>query len=370
MKKPFYSIVNNKSDQKGRIDIYGVIGPDWWGEGNEAKKFIRDLSILENQFERIDIHINSPGGSIWDGLPIFNAIRASKKDIHTYVDGIALSMGAMIALAGHTVHAAKGSIMMLHNASGAAWGNSKQMRSTADMLDTHDKVLSELIADRTGKTPEDVLSLWMNYEDTFFSSQEALEAKLIDVIEDYNADEMPENVQNMSIHQVAAFYDQRQEEPNPHLLNKIFSHVKNQFSNMKFNNVVALVGVQNATQEQLDQANADLTAEGITNYTIVPESLINESANVTAERNQLTTQLEAANTARTTAESNLATANTSLATANARITELEAKVAAAPGATHKPATGKDEVIQSTEDAEFQALMDALPHNQKADRMLG
>lgn len=144
----------------------------------------------------------------------------------------------------------------------------------------------------------------------------------------------------------------------------------NQKTNMKFNNVVALVGVQNATQEQLDQANADLTAEGITNYTIVPESLITESANVTAERDQLTTQLADANTARTTAESNLATANTSLATANARITELEAEVAAAPGATHKPAKGKDEVIQSDEDAEYQALMDALPHNQKADRMLG
>src|SRR5690606_20792423 len=130
----------------------------------------------------------------------------------------------------------------------------------------------------------------------------------------------------------------------PHLMKKIFNQVKNQFTNMKFTNVVALVGVQNATEAQLAQANADLTAAGITNYTLVPESLITEAANVTAERDQLTAtnttltgEVEAANTARTAAES-------SLQTANARITELKAenaRLGALPGAAHNTKVGDD-----------------------------
>lgn len=371
MRKPFYSVVSNKADKAARINIYGVIGPDWWGEGNEAKGFIKELTTLENQYDRINIHINSPGGSIWDGLPIFNAIRASQKEIHTYVDGIAFSMGAIIALAGHTVHAAKGSLLMLHNASGASWGNAKDLRLSADMLEKHDSVLCDLIADKTGNTREEVISKWMNYEDNFLTAQEALTAKLVDVVENYEADDMPDDAQNLSLHQLAAHYTERQEEPNPHLMTKIFNQVKNQFTNMKFTNVVALVGVQNATEAQLAQANADLTAAGITSYTIVPESLINDAAAVTAERDQLTAtnviligDAEAANTARAAAEA-------LLQTTNARITELEAentRLGALPGASHNTKVG-DDTPPAGVDEEFQAVMDSLAHNKKADQLL-
>lgn len=365
MRKPFFSVVHNKASENGRIDIYGEIGSSWWYEGNDAKKFVRELAVLEAKYDRIDIHINSPGGSVWDGLAIFNAIRASKKDIHTYVDGIAFSMGAVIALAGHTVHAAKGSLMMLHNASGSSWGNAKKMRLDADVLDTHDAVLSQLIADRTGKTVEEVESLWMNYEDNFLSSTDALKEGLIDVIEDYAAKDAPDDAQNMTMHQLVAFYNDRSEEPSDHLVSKIFNQVKNKLTPMKFPELLALAGVENATADQLSKANADLAIAGITNLTIVQDSIITDAAAVTEKNTQLTSDLEAANAAKTTAE-------TDLATATARIASLEAEntvLKKGPGAKHKAALGEDEVVETEEDQEMEDLISNMAHNREADSMI-
>src|SRR5690606_27365480 len=109
---------------------------------------------LEDIHDRINVHINSPGGSVWDMLPIFNAIKSSKKEVHTYVDGIAFSAGAMILLAAKkgNVHMAKGSLMMLHAVSTGRYGNARAFRREAETLDTYDEVLGQLIADRTGKS--------------------------------------------------------------------------------------------------------------------------------------------------------------------------------------------------------------------------
>ena len=132
MQQPFYSIQLNQSEQIAEIRIYGLIGKDERNEGNTAKQFVSDFQALEAAANTIHIRIKSPGRSVLDGLPIFNAIRASQKEVHTYVDGIAYSMGAMIALAGHTVHMASGSLLMLHNVSGMEFGNAKTLRKTAE----------------------------------------------------------------------------------------------------------------------------------------------------------------------------------------------------------------------------------------------
>lgn len=142
--------------------------------------------------------------------------------------------------------------------------------------------------------------------------------------------------------------------------------------NMNFTNVAALAGVQNATQAQLDQANADLTTAGITGCTIVNESFITEAAVVTTERDtltasvaDLTAQLTAANAAKTEAEANLATANT-------KITDLEAKVDAFgknAGALQQTAIGADTPPEQSDD-DVDSFLNSLPHNRTADRMLG
>lgn len=157
-----------------------------------------------------------------------------------------------------------------------------------------------------------------------------------------------------------------------------FKNPNNLNTDMKFSKLEALAGVVAPTDEQLEQANAELTQAGVTNATIVAESMITEASAITAERDALTAEkatltdsLATANTAKTTAEASLATATADLATANASIAELTAKIAKGPGATHQPAGGgKDETIETDEEKAIQAQLDALPHNQAADKYFG
>lgn len=364
MKKSFYSVVSNKAETTARIDIYGIIAQDFWGDGEYigGKRFVRDLAELEKNFDRIDIHINSPGGSIHEGLPIFNAIRASQKDIHTYVDGIAYSMGAMIALAGHTVHAAKGSLIMLHNASGSSWGNAKAMRKSADMLDKYDDVLGDLIADKTGKTLDEVKQLWLNMEDNFLTASEAVTAKLVDILETYQADNIPENIQNLTIHQVAAYFNEHSEEPTPSLMNKIISGVSAHFNNnpktidMKFLKIEALANVENPTNEQLEQANADLATAGVIKATLVSEDVLNAAQLATTERDELKVTNQ--------------TLTDSLTAKASQYDALEAKFTAlgvVPGAKHVKALGEEEPVDPGK--EETDVISNLAHNKAAEEFL-
>lgn len=140
----------------------------------------------------------------------------------------------------------------------------------------------------------------------------------------------------------------------------------NQSTNMNFENVAALAGVENATQAQIDQANADLTTAGITNVTLVPDSIISDAAAVTSERDTLTTQLAESVTARETAEASLVTVNAANTALQARLDVFEK----GPGASHQGAGGKDEVIDVTADEEAEAILAAMPHNQNADSIFG
>lgn len=232
MSKPFYSIISNTVEQVAEILIYGLIGQDLSGEGNAAKSFLKDFQELERTAKRIHIRINSPGGSVWEGLPIFNAIRASKAEVHTYVDGIAYSMAAMITLAGHQIHMAKGSLLMLHNVSTGEYGNAEKMRKAADQMDKYDAILAELIAERSGKSADFVRANWMNYCDNYFTPEEAKAAGLIDFIESYAVENIPPNIHDLNLFQVAAFY-QKQSEKIPTLLQQLMNGLRTTFINDK-----------------------------------------------------------------------------------------------------------------------------------------
>lgn len=292
MKRPFFEVVQAKAGEAGTINIYGVIGP-WWDETN-ANGFIRAFNALEKSHERINIHINGPGGSVWEGLPIFNAIKSSKKEVHTYNDGIAFSMAAMILLAAKPgrVHAAKGSLMMIHNVSTWSYGNARKLRKDADTMDKYDDVLGGLIADRTGKTLDVVQAEYMDYDDHYFTPDEAKAEGFIDVVEDYDAEDMPENVKEMSPEQVAAWYDERMEEPSQSFMAKVMDQVgamigmnkdqnpKNMFGN-KFPKLTALakVAAGNVTAEQVEAVNTEIAEAGIEGVSFALDSELEEAEN-------------------------------------------------------------------------------------------
>ena len=186
-----YEITNSKHDADAvDVRIYGII-PSWdWeaGTANTAKSFTADLKRLEGKYKRVNIHINSPGGSLQEGFAMFNAIANSKADVHTYNDGIAFSLGGLLLMAGHTVHASRNSLILIHNTQGYAEGDANDLRQMAEIMDKFDIVIANILSKKSGKDLKLVRQEWLNYRDTVITAEEALELGLIDVIEDTKAD--------------------------------------------------------------------------------------------------------------------------------------------------------------------------------------
>lgn len=171
--------ITNKSAEKAEIWIYEQIGQDFWtGDGVTAKSFQKELA--EVKASQIDLHINSPGGEVFDGITIYNLIKQHAAHVTTYIDGLAASIASVIALAGDEVYMAENALFMIHNPYGMSFGTSDDMRKMADTLD---KVRGALITAYIGKTrkSEDEIAGMMEAE-TWMSAEEAHEMGFVDQI--------------------------------------------------------------------------------------------------------------------------------------------------------------------------------------------
>ncbi len=173
----WYSITN-KTD-RAEIWIYEMIGEDFWtGGGVTAKNFQKELS--EIKASQIDLHINSPGGGVFDGITIYNLLKQHPANITTYIDGLAASIASVIALAGDKVIMAENALYMIHNPTGLAMGTATDMRSLADVLD---KIAGTMITTYVGKSKKSETEIkTMLDEETWMNAAEALEAGFIDEI--------------------------------------------------------------------------------------------------------------------------------------------------------------------------------------------
>lgn len=129
------------------IKIYGNIGRSWWDEEEKIENNVRNVNDLEQLLNEnknsntIDIFINSTGGSVFEGVAIYNILKRHKAYKRVFIDGFACSIASVIAMVGNQVIMPKSSLMMIHNAWTIVVGNAKEFRKTADDLD----VINELI---------------------------------------------------------------------------------------------------------------------------------------------------------------------------------------------------------------------------------
>jgi ATP-dependent Clp protease protease subunit len=170
--------------KKAEIYIYDVIGdPDWGMIG--AMQVIDALKQMAGK--RVTVRINSPGGSVDEGIPMYNAMARHEGGVDTVVDGIAASMGSYLMLAGEKRTIAKNSMVMIHNPMTIAWGNSGELRKTADVLDKYlDRMLPDYSA-KTGKTIDELKPL-LDAE-TWYVGQEILDNGFADHMDDREADD-------------------------------------------------------------------------------------------------------------------------------------------------------------------------------------
>lgn len=177
------------------LSIYDEIG--FWGV--QAKDFTTQLR--EVKAKTINVEINSPGGDVFAGLAIYNALRASGKEIVVKVMGVAASAASLIAMAGDKIVMPKNSFLMVHNPWSFAMGNAEELRKSADTLDKIGASLLQTYASRTG-LPEDEIAAMLS-TDTWLSADEALEkgfaTEVVDEIKanasfDMARADLPENV--------------------------------------------------------------------------------------------------------------------------------------------------------------------------------
>lgn len=158
-----------------QVSIYDEIG----FYGVSAGSFLADLKGVNGD---IELHINSPGGDVFDGLSIYNQLRQRKGDVHVIVDGLAASAASFIAMAASAgkLEMAPHSQLMIHNGFSMAIGDAADLRQTADLLDKITGEIASIYAERSGK-PVDYWLAKMAAE-TWFSDTEAVADGLADNI--------------------------------------------------------------------------------------------------------------------------------------------------------------------------------------------
>jgi ATP-dependent Clp protease protease subunit len=127
--KDWLRIVNQEGSREATIYIYDEIS--WFGIlAEDVISQIQDLDV-----DTIHVRINSPGGSVFEGVAIANLLKAHKAKIVTYNDSLAASIATIIFLAGDERHVADNSLFMMHKPSSIVWGTADEMRQEAEVLD-------------------------------------------------------------------------------------------------------------------------------------------------------------------------------------------------------------------------------------------
>lgn len=159
--------------RQAEVLIYDEIGGS---AGVQADQFAEEIAAVEADV--IKVRINSPGGSMFDGLAIFNALNHHSARIETYVDGLAASAASVIAMAGDRIVMMPGAQMMIHDASMVTDGNAADMSRSATLLQRWSDNIAELYAQRGGGE----VSLWrqMMLDETWMFAGEAVQLGLAD----------------------------------------------------------------------------------------------------------------------------------------------------------------------------------------------
>jgi len=153
--KQWYSM--KAAEKTAEIYIYDEIGAGFFG-GVSAKQFVDDLNKI-GKVDTINLYLNSPGGDVFDGVAIYNALKRNKAQIDVHIDGLAASITSVIAMVGNSITIAENGMIMIHDPWTFAIGNSVEMRKQADVLDQVGGTLVNTYTARTGIDAEEVKAL-------------------------------------------------------------------------------------------------------------------------------------------------------------------------------------------------------------------
>jgi ATP-dependent Clp protease, protease subunit len=173
--------VKNKEDQI-EIFVHCTIGKDYFDNtsmaSDEFSKILSDIPKNKN----ILLHINSPGGSVSDGLAIYNMLKERKGKVKCRIDCLAASIASVIMCAADEIEMVKSGIVMIHKPWCDAGGNANDLRKVAGVLDMWEDSMNQIYVERTGLKKEEISALLE--EETWMKAETALSKGFVDKIVD------------------------------------------------------------------------------------------------------------------------------------------------------------------------------------------
>lgn len=174
------------ADNEADIFIYGEITSYEWDETDtSASSFKKELDEL-GDVSAINLYVNSPGGSVFEGIAIYNMLKRHNAKVHAYVDGLAASIASVIIMAADKIYMPANSMIMIHNPWTYVVGNSTELRKQADDLDRIGESSKQSYLQKAGdKLSDDKLQKMLD-DETWLNANEALEYGLCDVVIEEN----------------------------------------------------------------------------------------------------------------------------------------------------------------------------------------
>lgn len=176
-------IKNKAESNEAELILYGDIGDDYWSRGITASSVRYALKSIDSDV--VNVHINSYGGDVFEGLAIYNVFKQSDKTINTIIDGIAASAGSLIFMGGTNRYMPKNSQLMIHNAQTGVWGYAEDFEKAIAALNSIKVSLIASYMEKFEGTEEELIN-YLNNE-TYFTAEEAVGCGLADEILNYEA---------------------------------------------------------------------------------------------------------------------------------------------------------------------------------------
>ena len=168
--------IKAKADGPTQVHIFDEVGYF----GVTAGNFAADLAGIKGD---IEVHLATPGGEVFDGIAIYNALKSHDGLVRVVVDSLAASIGSVIAMAADpgNLIIAKNASVMIHDGFSMGIGNASDLRELADLLDRTSDNIASIYADRTGKPAADWRQAML--AETWYVGQEAVDAGLADFVQ-------------------------------------------------------------------------------------------------------------------------------------------------------------------------------------------
>lgn len=215
-----FAVKHNENKAVTEMTIYGIIGESYWSDKYTSAIDV-DNALKEANGNDVVIRLNSPGGSAFDGIAIYNRLMSYKKEhsakITIYVDGWACSAASVIAMAADELFMGLGAMFMIHEASNIVWGTKGDFRSEADVLEELEDGIIDIYMTKANVDREEIRA--KVDAETWFSASSTVEigfaTSTSSTVEDNKDEEivnMKTQMQNMQ-NQLDQFKNQQIEAP-------------------------------------------------------------------------------------------------------------------------------------------------------------